>query len=68
MKLKSTAALITALLFLQGCMTITATKSLSIKPQPDEKIVLVQADAVTQCTDYFFFFRCTLNVDVKQVK
>lgn len=58
----------TTVLLLSGCMTITANKSLIVTPQPGEAKIVVTGNAVTNCKDYVFFFRCTLNLEMHQVK
>lgn len=57
-----------AALSLSGCISLTASKSLIVTPEPGETKIAVTANAVTRCKDYFIFYRCTLNLDLKQDK
>lgn len=57
-----------ATLLLQGCLSISGTKTLAVPVDPNQKTILVTSNATVQCRDYFFFFRCNLAVDVQQVK
>jgi hypothetical protein len=53
---------------LSGCMTITASKSMVVEPQPGETKIPVTANAVTHCRHYVVIYRCTLNVDIERAK
>jgi hypothetical protein len=57
-----------AFIILSGCMTLSASKAYIVTPQPGETKIVVKADAVVTCQDYFFFQRCTLNLEMQQVR
>jgi hypothetical protein len=53
---------------LQGCLTVTDSKSLIIKPEPGETAIAVTSKATVRCQDFFFVISCQLELDLKQVK
>lgn len=57
-----------AALMLHGCMTITASKSLVVSPEPGETKIVVTGNATTHCQDYFFFSRCTLTIEMQRAR
>lgn len=61
-------ALLTSCLLLQGCMTITASKTLVVTPEPSETRIAVTASAVTNCKNFILFTHCTLNIAMDRAR
>ena len=59
---------LSAILLLQGCVTVTDSKSLVIKPQPGETNIVVTSKARAECRDFFFILTCQLYLDITQAK
>ena len=53
---------------LEGCVTVNASKSLVITPQPGATKVAVTSNAVAHCYDVFWIMWCKLELDLQESK